>query len=102
MKDEEGTHQRRPLDQVQFLHALATRVQLVESQTRWVEVWSGSTRRGTPSPMSGFVGRAVYAASREVWRPLLPWLVWGQLAQVGKDTVKGNGVVEVRGMKDEG
>jgi hypothetical protein len=22
----------------------------------------------------------------------LPWLLWGEVAQVGKDTVKGNGV----------
>jgi len=90
-----GGGNRRAMDEVQTLHDLAKQVQPIETETRWVEVWSGSTRRGTPSPMSGFVGRAVYAAAPEVWRALLPWLVWGQLAQVGKDTVKGNGVIAV-------
>jgi hypothetical protein len=85
----------RAREEVEALHDLAARVQLVEVQTRWIEVWSGSTRRGQPSPMSGFVGRAVFAASQEVWRALLPWLLWGQLTQVGKDTVKGNGVIEI-------
>ena len=90
-----GGGNRRGTDEVQTLHDLAKQVQPIETETRWVEVWSGSTRRGTPSPMSGFVGRAVYAAAPEVWRALLPWLVWGQLAQVGKDTVKGNGVIAI-------
>jgi hypothetical protein len=85
----------RPREEIDALESLAARVQLVESQTRWVEVWSGSTRRGKPSPLSGIVGRAVYAAERAVWRELLPWLLWGQLAQVGKSTVKGNGVIAI-------
>ena len=89
----EGT--RRAEDEVNALQALADRVQLMEAQTRWVDVWSGSTRRGTATPMGGFVGKATYSAPVEVWRPLLPWLLWGQATQVGKDTVKGNGVYEV-------
>ena len=89
----------RAWEQVQALHELARRVELVEDATRWVEVWSGSTRRGKPSPLSGFVGRARYAAPPDVWQQLLPWLLWGELAQVGKDTVKGNGVMKI---KDEG
>jgi CRISPR-associated endoribonuclease Cas6 len=85
----------RSWDQVESLHDLAQRVELVEDATRWVEVWSGSTRRGKPSPLSGFVGRALYTAPRDVWERLLPWLLWGELVQVGKDTVKGNGVMVV-------
>jgi len=92
----------RPREEIDALENLAARVQLVEAQTRWVEVVSGSARRGTSSPLSGFVGRAVYSAASEVWQSLLPWLLWGQLAQVGKSTVKGNGVIQVRRMKDEG
>ncbi|MCX7840425.1 MAG: CRISPR system precrRNA processing endoribonuclease RAMP protein Cas6 [Anaerolineae bacterium] len=87
----------RPREEIDTLEHLAARVQLVESHTRWVEVWSGSTRRGKPSPLSGIVGRAVYTAERAVWRAVLPWLLWGQLAQVGKSTVKGNGVMVIAG-----
>lgn len=86
---------RRPEDEVNALQALADQVRLMEAQTRWVEVWSGSSRRGASTPMGGLVGMAMYSAPVEVWRPLLPWLVWGQATQVGKDTVKGNGVYEV-------
>jgi len=86
----------RPREEIALLENLAARVRLVESQVRWVEVWSGSNRRGTASPLSGIVGRATYAAERAVWQSLLPWLLWGQLAQVGKSAVKGNGVVIVR------
>jgi CRISPR-associated endoribonuclease Cas6 len=100
LNEQHGNGSARPREEVEALHDLAARVQLVEVQTRWVEVWSGSTRRGQPSPLSGFVGRAVYAASGEVWRTLLPWLVWGQLVQVGKDTVKGNGVIELGAVGD--
>lgn len=86
---------RRPLEEVKELQGLAARVQLVEVHTRWVEVWSGSQRRGAASPLSGFVGRATFAAPLPVWRTLLPWLLWGELTQVGKDTVKGNGVMRI-------
>jgi hypothetical protein len=85
----------RPREEIVALEQLAARVRLVEAQTRWVEVWSGSQRRDASSPLSGIVGRAVYAAEREVWRALLPWLLWGQLVQVGKSAVKGNGVVVI-------
>jgi hypothetical protein len=37
----------------------------------------------------------VYAATFNVWRALLPWLLWGAVAQVGKDVVKGNGVYDI-------
>lgn len=95
LAEEYGGGTGRPREEIDALENLAARVRLVESHTRWVEVWSGSTRRGKPSPLSGIVGRAVYAAEREVWRALLPWLLWGQLAQVGKSTVKGNGVIVI-------
>ncbi len=77
------------------LQAAADRVRLISAETEWIDVWSGSTRTGDRTPMGGFVGRATYAAPIETWIPLLPWLVWGQIAQVGKDTVKGNGVYQI-------
>jgi hypothetical protein len=40
------------------------------------------------------VGEAVYEGDL---RPLLPVLLWGTVAQAGKDTVKGNGVYEIVG-----
>ena len=85
----------RVAEEVQHLRGLAQQVQLCEVNSRWVEVFSGSTRRGMSSPLSGFVGRAVFSAPREVWDELLPWLLWGQLVQVGKATVKGNGVMQI-------
>jgi hypothetical protein len=87
--------ERRGGEAAQALQRFAEQVRLVESQTRWVEVWSGSRRRDASSPLSGIIGRAVYAAEREVWRALLPWLLWGQLTQVGKSAVKGNGVISI-------
>src|SRR5581483_10323799 len=86
----------RAREEVQHLRALATKVEAREVQTRWVEVFSGSARRGIPSPLSGFVGRAVYDAPRHVWQELLPWLLWGELVQVGKGAVKGNGVMRIK------
>jgi hypothetical protein len=83
---------RRDETERQALLACGDRVRLADSRTQWVEVRSGSTRRNEPTWISGFVGEAVYTAPPEVWRPLLPWLVWGQVIQVGKDVVKGNGV----------
>lgn len=87
---------RRPPDEVQALQTLADRVRLLAAQTKWVEVWSGSSRSERDTPLSGFVGRATYTAPLDVWRPLLPWLLWGQAVQAGKDVVKGNGVFQCR------
>ncbi|MDI6770831.1 MAG: CRISPR system precrRNA processing endoribonuclease RAMP protein Cas6 [Anaerolineales bacterium] len=86
----------RPLEERQRLWDLANRVRLVESQTRWADVRSGSSRSGQPTWVSGLVGPAWYSAPVEVWRELLPWLLWGEIAQVGKDTAKGNGVFKVQ------
>jgi hypothetical protein len=80
-----------PLDQALCYRLVgqADRVELVDDQTHWVELESYSTRLRRTTPTSGFVGRATYRA--EDWRPFLPWLIWGQFTQVGKDAVKGNG-----------
>lgn len=87
-----GAERRDPAD-VAALHAAADRVRLVEARTRWHELWSYSGRKGQDTPLSGLVGAATYHAAD--WSPLLPALVRGQGAQVGKSAVKGNGVYEI-------
>ncbi len=73
------------------LLALAERVQLVGGAARWDDSRSYSGRLKRATPMGGFVGRAVYQAPLEVWRPLLPYLLWGQSTHVGKNATKGGG-----------
>lgn len=85
----------RPASEVQALQTLANQVRLIDADTQWVELQSGSSRSGKVTWLSGFVGRAEYAAPFGVWRALLPWLMWGTIAQVGKDVVKGNGMFEI-------
>lgn len=76
--------------------ALADHVSLAQDDTRWWDVRGHSSRLDREQPLGGFVGRAVYRADDPaVWPPLLPWLLWGQCTQVGKNTVKGCGVMEV-------
>jgi len=77
------------------LWTLANQVRLVESHATWVDVCSGSSRSRQATWISGLVGPARYSAPGEVWRTLLPWLLWGQVCQVGKDTAKGNGVLRL-------
>lgn len=88
---------RRDPDEVAALRRAAERVRLVESRTRWVEMWSWSGRKQDRTPIGGFVGRAVYRA--EDWTPLLPWLILGQGTHVGKTPVKGNGVYEIANLE---
>jgi len=75
------------------LVGLAAHVGLVEQQTRWVELESYSSRQKRRTPIGGLVGYAVYAA--EEWGPFWPWLKWGELTHVGKNAVKGDGVIQV-------
>jgi len=95
LNDQFGDKRRRPLEEVESLHALANQVRLIESGTRWIDMFSGSSRTGNRTPIGGFIGKAKYSAPHDVWRTLLPYLLWGQSAQVGKDTVKGNGVFKI-------
>jgi CRISPR/Cas system endoribonuclease Cas6 (RAMP superfamily) len=83
-----------PLSQAEKAHllSLADRVKLIADETQWWDVKGRSTRLGRDQPLGGFVGRAIYQAeSLDIWRPLLPWLLWGQSTQVGKNVVKGCG-----------
>lgn len=85
--------ERRPSEEVIVLNQFADQVRLVESDVRWIELRGPSGRTGRDTPMSGFVGHAVYRSKH--WDKLLPFLLLGQGAQVGKLTAKGNGVFQV-------
>jgi len=63
-------------------------VRMTRDETRWLDVesYSGRTRRSTP--IGGLVGRTTFAGDLA---PFLPWLAWGQVTHVGKDTTKGDG-----------
>lgn len=74
------------------LIAHAANIELVDDQTRWVDLGSFSSRQRRATPIGGFVGEAVY---RGDLRPLLPILLWGSVVQAGKDTVKGNGAYQI-------
>jgi hypothetical protein len=77
------------------LLALADSVELVDNQTGWREVWSYSNRQGRRIPISGLMGTATYRANRECWAVLLPFLIWGSVVHVGKNAVKGEGLIRV-------
>lgn len=73
------------------LLALAEQVTLVENRTQWWDVKGHSQRLQREQALGGYVGLAHYEADPVVWRPLLPWLVWGMSTHVGKNAVKGSG-----------
>ncbi len=88
--------ERRPMDEILALQAQANEVRLVNVNTRWVDVASGSARLGRKVEQGGLVGNAVYLAPRASWRALLPWLLWGKATQLGKMVVKGNGLFDLK------
>jgi len=63
-------------------------VRVVNDETRWLDASSHSSRTGRTTPIGGLVGHVVFAGDLA---PFLPWLVWGEVAHVGKDATKGNG-----------
>ncbi|MBE7511910.1 MAG: CRISPR system precrRNA processing endoribonuclease RAMP protein Cas6 [Anaerolineales bacterium] len=74
------------------LLSAAAEVRLVKDDTKWHTIYSHSTRTHSSSPISGFTGALTYEGHLV---PFLPYLFWGQCLQIGKDTVKGNGVMQV-------
>ena len=80
----------RPQEDIQRLYQLADRVRLVDAEVQWADYFGGSSRIQQRTPLSGFMGTATYRA--DDWLPLLPWLILGQSIQVGKHTVRGNGI----------
>ncbi len=77
------------------VYPYADQVQVAADETRWWDVQGYSSRLGRHQPLGGLVGRVVYTA--EDWQPLLPWVLWGSVIQVGKNIVKGCGWYEVEG-----
>lgn len=67
-------------------------IRVVQDQTRWINIRSGSRRAGTSKTLSGFVGDAVFEGNLALFRE---WLLWGQSLHVGKNAVKGNGWYQV-------
>lgn len=68
-------------------------VTLVEDRTRWWDLKGYSGRLHRAQVLGGLVGGATYIAP--TWEPLLPWLLWGSVVGVGKNIVKGCGVVRI-------
>ena len=83
----------QPLELKRDLFPYADAVALVNDKTRWWDVSGYSGRLQQPQRLGGFIGSAAFTAPD--WRPLLPWLLWATQVQVGKNTVKGCGVVEL-------
>lgn len=75
--------------QAAALLPLAEQVEVLADCTNWWDVHGFSGRLGRSQPLGGLVGE-VYLQS-EHWPALLPVLLWGQSAQVGKNVVKGGG-----------
>ena len=81
---------RRTPEELELLYGCAERVRLVDADVKWMDLKSYSGRTKKERWFSGFVGQATYRS--QDWLNLLPWLVLGQGVQVGKDTVRGNGM----------
>ncbi|MGH2501914.1 MAG: CRISPR system precrRNA processing endoribonuclease RAMP protein Cas6 [Ktedonobacterales bacterium] len=88
----EAAHERRR-ERYLALERLARDIQVVEDETRWVEVTSYSSRQRQSMPIGGFVGQATLEGDLG---PLRELLVWGEVAHVGKNAVKGDGCLQVR------
>ncbi len=88
------TLQDRPVELKRDLYPFADQVQLLTDATRWWDVKGFSTRVEREQVLGGLVGHAVYYAPD--WRPLLPWLLWGVSTHVGKNAVKGCGMIRLR------
>jgi hypothetical protein len=85
-----GDGEARP--EVRDLLTRARAARIVERGLVWRELSRGSGRHGRLVPMGGLVGSVVLEGELG---PLLPWLVWGTLVQVGKDASMGNGVLRL-------
>lgn len=77
------------------IYPAADAVELMTDGTHWWDVAGYSGRLGREQRLGGLVGTALYRA--ETWEALLPWLVWGEMVQVGKNVVKGCGVYRLQG-----
>jgi len=79
--------------QVQALLPLAQRVTVEEDRTQWWDVKGYSSRLKKPHYLGGLVGDVTLRS--DSWPSLLPYLLWGQSVQLGKNIVKGGGWYQV-------
>lgn len=70
------------------LLASSEAVRTVSKDAHWVDLASHSRRTGRTIPIGGFLGSLTVAGDLA---PFLPWLIWGEITHIGKDTTKGNG-----------
>ncbi|MCB0127913.1 MAG: CRISPR system precrRNA processing endoribonuclease RAMP protein Cas6, partial [Caldilineaceae bacterium] len=82
-----------PLALKRDLYGHADAVQLLHNETHWWDLQGYSSRLQQKQVLGGLVGRACYQAPD--WRPLLPWLLWGMSAGVGRNIVKGCGIYQL-------
>ncbi len=75
----------------QLMEAAAS-IRVTDDMTTWLDVSSHSSRTGRNTPIGGLVGRISFEGDLA---PFLPWLVWGEIVHVGKDTTKGNGLYQI-------
>ena len=75
------------------LVGLSDGVRLVAGQARLTHLEGYSGRQRGHTSISGIVGHAVYQA--DDWAALWPWLKWGEIIHVGKNAVKGEGLLRV-------
>jgi hypothetical protein len=78
------------------LSTRAEGVRLVDCAVEWISEKRRSSRTGQIHPLGGFTGTAVYEGSLS---PFLSWLEAGYWTGVGRQTVWGKGVIEVRSLK---
>lgn len=70
----------------------AEAVKTVADTTAWRAVTSHSARQQRLTSIGGFQGDVCFAAPQPGGlAPFLPWLLWGSIIHIGKNTVKGNG-----------
>lgn len=76
-------------EDVRQLLPVAQTVRVVTDRSHWWDVTGYSQRKGGPTHLGGLVGDVVLWAPD--WKPLLPYLLWGESIQLGKNVVKGCG-----------
>jgi hypothetical protein len=81
------------------LVTLADQVQIVDDKTKWLDLKGYSTRKRRETLLGGLVGSVTYQS--DDWTPFRPWLVWGGLLGVGKNTVKGDGWYSIEGRREK-
>ncbi len=80
---------------VHGLEPWMAQVRVVEDRTWWWDIQGHSSRLRRSQPLGGLMGEVTLRAPREAWAVLLPPLLWGEVVQVGKNVVKGQGLYTV-------